>query len=189
MKTCKLCGDEKPYEEFHRDKKSPDGHVNRCKVCVKDLTKTHYQANREKKIAYQSEWSKNNREKTREYGRRHYERNAERLRPQKSLYSKSYAAANPDKRRMNEQARRGRKMSMTWEGIASWLELIQFYGDSCLKCGATDRLTLDHIVPLALGGAHSTNNFQILCQSCNSAKGARNSIDYRSYPKLVAILE
>jgi 5-methylcytosine-specific restriction endonuclease McrA len=41
----------------------------------------------------------------------------------------------------------------------------------CERCGATEDLTLDHVVPLARGGASSLANAQVLCRSCNSAKG------------------
>lgn len=46
-------------------------------------------------------------------------------------------------------------------------------GHTCLHCGATDSLTLDHILPYSLGGPDSLDNLQTLCRSCNSRKGAR----------------
>jgi hypothetical protein len=40
-------------------------------------------------------------------------------------------------------------------------------------CGAVDRLTVDHVVPLARGGTNDPTNLQVLCLSCNTRKGAR----------------
>lgn len=40
----------------------------------------------------------------------------------------------------------------------------------CEYCGADENLTVDHIYPLSKGGAHSEENFQCLCWSCNRAK-------------------
>jgi hypothetical protein len=40
-------------------------------------------------------------------------------------------------------------------------------------CGATNSLTVDHIVPLARGGTNAYENMQVLCVSCNSRKGSR----------------
>lgn len=46
-------------------------------------------------------------------------------------------------------------------------------GHACLHCGATDRLSLDHIHPWSLGGEDTLENLQTLCRPCNSRKGAR----------------
>jgi hypothetical protein len=43
----------------------------------------------------------------------------------------------------------------------------------CLHCGATENLSIDHIYPWSKGGLHEMDNFQTLCRSCNSKKGAR----------------
>lgn len=42
----------------------------------------------------------------------------------------------------------------------------------CLKCGTTENLTVDHIVPKFRGGLDGTDNLQTLCKSCNMKKGA-----------------
>jgi 5-methylcytosine-specific restriction endonuclease McrA len=39
--------------------------------------------------------------------------------------------------------------------------------------------TLDHVYPLALGGTHEMGNFQLLCQSCNSRKGAKHPSGFK----------
>lgn len=46
-------------------------------------------------------------------------------------------------------------------------------GNKCLQCGSSDNLTIDHIVPIALGGKNHINNYQTLCQPCNLAKGKK----------------
>lgn len=35
-KNCKACGDWKPFEEYTRDRTRSDGHLSRCKRCVKE---------------------------------------------------------------------------------------------------------------------------------------------------------
>ncbi len=46
-------------------------------------------------------------------------------------------------------------------------------GNACLKCGARDDLTLDHIHPWSLYGPDTDENLRTLCRSCNSSKGAK----------------
>jgi hypothetical protein len=41
----------------------------------------------------------------------------------------------------------------------------------CVKCGGTERLEFDHIVPVAKGGSNTERNIQLLCETCNRAKG------------------
>ena len=54
-------------------------------------------------------------------------------------------------------------------------------GERCARCGWWGHsvfLTLDHIVPQALGGNDELFNLQLLCWHCNGLKGARIA-DYR----------
>lgn len=43
----------------------------------------------------------------------------------------------------------------------------------CARCGATDDLEVDHVIPYSKGGAHEEDNFQCLCSKCNRRKGAQ----------------
>jgi hypothetical protein len=43
----------------------------------------------------------------------------------------------------------------------------------CVHCGDTEQLSLDHIIPWALGGGDDPENLRTLCRQCNSRKGAR----------------
>jgi 5-methylcytosine-specific restriction endonuclease McrA len=48
----------------------------------------------------------------------------------------------------------------------------------CACCGKKRNLAVDHIVPLAKGGTNWPNNLQLLCTSCNCAKGAKDPITF-----------
>jgi hypothetical protein len=41
----------------------------------------------------------------------------------------------------------------------------------CVRCGSPSELEFDHIIPLAMGGANTERNLQLLCAGCNRAKG------------------
>lgn len=44
MKTCKNCGQEKPYSEFYKQN-ATDGYAPRCKECVKARVRENYREN------------------------------------------------------------------------------------------------------------------------------------------------
>jgi hypothetical protein len=45
-------------------------------------------------------------------------------------------------------------------------------GGACVLCGDAFELQFDHVIPVALGGAATVENLQVLCGPCNRAKGA-----------------
>lgn len=51
----------------------------------------------------------------------------------------------------------------------------------CCKCGSKGRPSVDHIVPLSMGGEHEWDNLQLLCKKCNTSKGNREQVDYRGF--------
>lgn len=52
-------------------------------------------------------------------------------------------------------------------------EVIARDGHRCRYCGATDDLTIDHLIPRCRGGNDKPSNLVVACRSCNSSKGAR----------------
>ena len=88
-----------------------------------------------------------------------------------------------DRRRSNDHARRARKKGNTVTSAALLGDIIERDGLLCGACGVSVDLALawpdpfsksvDHIVPLARGGAHSLENCQLMHLRCNISKGAR----------------
>jgi 5-methylcytosine-specific restriction endonuclease McrA len=80
-------------------------------------------------------------------------------------------------------AARRRALAFGYEGehftLEEWLALVEFYGHRCLRCGTTERLSVDHVVPLSLGGSNAIDNIQPLCEMCNSLK-SDTIADYRA---------
>lgn len=46
-------------------------------------------------------------------------------------------------------------------------------GGICIECSSEEDLTVDHVIPVILGGKTNPDNLQTLCRSCNSRKGSR----------------
>lgn len=111
----------------------------------------------------------------RAYGREHYRKHRERYRAQGRAWwssQKAKVAAIKHRRRARLKSNGG---SYT---AAEWAAMLEWFGYCCLSCGAMSDLTVDHVIPLALGGANLIANLQPLCRSCNSQKHA-HTLDYR----------
>lgn len=70
----------------------------------------------------------------------------------------------------NKQKRRGAEGTYTKE---EWENKKKKYNYSCVCCKRKKpeiKLTVDHIIPIKLGGTNYIDNIQPLCQSCNSHK-------------------
>lgn len=51
-------------------------------------------------------------------------------------------------------------------------EVFRRDGGRCAVCGTDELLQFDHVIPVALGGASTPENLQLLCAPCNREKGA-----------------
>jgi hypothetical protein len=61
---------------------------------------------------------------------------------------------------------------------AQWKALCDLFDKHCVCCLRVRKLTVDHILPVALGGSNDIKNIQPLCKRCNLIK-SRKYIDYR----------
>lgn len=100
-----------------------------------------------------------------------------------SIRAKEYQHNNRERvleiRRISQAHRRARKKGEYGRfNDADWKEILEKYGNKCLKCGLTEDLQPDHVIPLSMGGKHDVSNIQPLCGSCNRRKQATIA-DYR----------
>jgi len=56
-------------------------------------------------------------------------------------------------------------------------KLLELFDRRCFKCGAEERLDIDHHIPIILGGHLVPGNLVVLCKRCNNAKGERRPSD------------
>jgi 5-methylcytosine-specific restriction endonuclease McrA len=104
----------------------------------------------------------------------------------KEEFTASNKKPSPSERRhkrIEKGIRRARMKGVAYEAIDP-LQVFDRDSWKCQRCGCKtppsfrgsyDRREpeLDHVVPLALGGAHVWANVQLLCRNCNAAKGWR----------------
>ncbi|GGM04843.1 hypothetical protein GCM10010099_21190 [Streptomyces cinereus] len=94
---------------------------------------------------------------------------------------RDYQRRNPEKVRAWRQ-RRGARIRATSltdrQETISYRELI--VNDPCVYCGSQCE-AVDHIQPVALGGADNWENLAPVCVSCNSSKQAKDLLHYLLY--------
>jgi len=49
---------------------------------------------------------------------------------------------------------------------------------ACCYCGSAEHLSVDHLIPRKRGGANCGDNIVWACRSCNSAKGAKDALEW-----------
>lgn len=55
-----------------------------------------------------------------------------------------------------------------------WAAIVASHGGRCAYCATRpERLTVDHVIPISKGGAHTASNVVPACRACNARKGAR----------------
>jgi hypothetical protein len=130
-------------------------------------------ANPEKRKAIHRKYTVTHPEKKQENCRLHRERHPEFHKKRLIEWRK----LNPAKNREYVANRRARTVgsggNITADQIA---ELYDRQKGKCAGCRQSvgDDFHLDHVMPLALGGAHSIENAQILCALCNQRKHAKH---------------
>ena len=210
-KVCSKCKEKKHVSEYHKGDKS-DGLSSSCKECKNAWTREYKKRNRkmlrEKDKEYREteqgkhnakirmrRWrasSEENREKTRKYARDYYHNNKEKCASRQKEWRKT-----PEGRKkllIQLERRRDRKNNviadLTSKGIDYLLEVQDH------RCGKCEReftkelpITLDHIKPLRLGGNLTIGNVQLLCRSCNSSKGTKDTRYIPELPRNLTIKE
>lgn len=198
-KQCSKCKEVKSVSEFYTDNSRPSGLYPSCKNCHKG----YYKSNRSTIIARILSYT--DKDKKREYDKKrrlekkddikkekqlYFQNNKERLLEKFKLYRESnlekaraYARKwkHEHKEKVNAATNRRRARIKGNGGnitAEEWKSVLNRYGNKCLKCGSTDRIEMDHVVPIALGGINEISNVQPLCRICNARKNNRIE-DYR----------
>lgn len=84
-----------------------------------------------------------------------------------------------------EQQRRRTRARQNYVPAKVRAAVLERDGQQCLLCGATEDLTIDHIVPAAQGGTSEADNLQTLCAACNRTAKGMSGVDFRKpYEKL-----
>lgn len=187
MKNCRECGiglveEENWYPSYVRKQ----NHI--CMECAKARVRQYCAEHREARAAYQRQYYAGHREEKKAYMRQYHAENAEHIAEQRRGYREknrahlaecdlAWARANMGKAHEKCRRRRALKANAT---IGPVDEAAIYERDKvCIYCGSGEDLTLDHLTPLANGGAHTQDNLGVACRSCNSRKGTKTYEEFR----------
>ena len=156
------------FDQFRPEDRRSKYCSEECKkLVVKERREAWYLDNREKHLKQCKEWR---------------EKNPDRWRDINNAGVKEWRAKNPDKVKSQRYARRVREKEAHVEHVSIDV-LIRRDRGKCMLCGDPVNLTaergtrrapsIDHVVPLSLGGEHSYENCQLAHIECNSKKGNR----------------
>jgi 5-methylcytosine-specific restriction endonuclease McrA len=112
------------------------------------------------------------REYFKKYRERNLEKERERGRKGSALFRKRHPERIKEWRKKWEKTEKCkeyyRKNRKKYRKSNIWLNKIaKRDGMVCKGCGATENLTINHIMPRCVGGKYSYSNLEILCQECN----------------------
>ena len=198
MKTCTVCGEEKPLDEFYaRMRYGALRPYARCKECLKAYERERYEPHpkprqtAEDKKARVSRWQKANRGKMSQWKRtsrekkldqykardaEYYQRAKEQIRQRLAIWRD----ANREVVRLRSKASTLARRAKGWRGD---LKAIGLAVQDCLEgyrigdrywdvyeSRLIDEPTIDHIVPVSAGGTHTLENFCVTSHALNSSK-------------------
>lgn len=194
---CKICKIVKSADLFTLSKSTKTGIESRCKQCYRDVTRErrgglnpktverHALAKEDKfrcglcnKIQELKEKVKDgccyqcNRRKARINSKKYY--NTEKRREQ----SKKYAHRERTDRHKRRARLRDAIGNFTKEQLKARFE---YHGDRCIYCKSTNRVTVEHMIPLCRGGTNWASNIAPSCYHCNTSKGKRTHKEFLDY--------
>ena len=104
------------------------------------------------------------------------------------LAENGWATLEGDRVRLHQHNPRvASKKGRLWKGIprhnrrgipAEIREQVAPPGVACVACGSTERIEVDHIVPVSRGGSDDIENLQPLCLKCNRSKSAKTMDEF-----------
>jgi len=147
-----------------------NGHQIRAK------RRAYHQRNRERENEARRHRYRANAEAERARAREYYQRNRQACQRRHQQWYARNREREIMRRRIQRAVDKGAHSTMT---LKAWNWLKRHWRYRCAYCGAeetlTERLTLDHVVPLSRGGADVVANVVPACARCNCAKGEQHA--------------
>lgn len=192
-KVCKICNISQPLDKFHNKKGGKLGRRTECKACRKKgkentdeaakqrkhkwyidnkkrilkERKDQYVVNQKDKLNYQKEYRKKNLERVKKYQAKYYIKNKH----ASAENGRRWRRANRDRSNSYARKRWDAEKNINLPYTVKDEQITRcVFNNMCAKCGGTNKLCIDHHLPLSRGYGLSIKNAVLLCNSCNSKK-------------------
>lgn len=168
------------YDREHREEKKE--YYEQHKEEKLEYNKQYYEENKEEISQKAKEYREKNKEEIKAKKKKHYDENRKQILAQKREYHRN----NPH----IEINNRAKRLAATGNATITkddWLAIMFSNNWRCYYCEVEltkDNRSVDHVIPLALGGAHHISNLVPSCIPCNSSKGDRELEEWDSFHKL-----
>jgi len=186
FKVCKACGQCKSLDEFYRLQR---WHHGVCKACY-NLKIRKYRLEHIAEIRAGSRMRSRreritNPERVRGRGKKYDDQHKAEHSIRGRIYRAAHKSELAQKQRLYQQTAKGRmvyrngchnrRARMSGAGITpdQWRTIVSNQDRRCYWCRhkfGEAKLTIDHVIPLSLGGPHERANIVAACKPCNSSK-------------------
>ena len=122
---------------------------------------------------------------------KHYESNKEAIKRRAMEWEKSkgpeyskirhavWRSKNRDAARSHVRKRRELLKLAGELSVESLKSRLDYYGWKCIYCGSSDKLEVEHRIPLSRGGTNLPANLVPACKSCNCKKGTKTETEFK----------
>ena len=184
-----------------------DGKRRTKGMCDKCYYRWHYQQNKQKYIDRANNWRNNNSEQYRKtrviisrrkrasrteaqkkaVNRQEWQRKVSYMtdseRETRRQRSQEWYRSHKDSphRRLIAKNAKHRRRTVEKQGSitkSEWESTLERYGGKCAYCGSSSEIQMDHIIPVKMGGTHTSDNIVPACRPCNRSKSGRLLSDW-----------
>lgn len=181
VKQCTKCKFWWPLWHYRHDHKGRGkyGRLAQCKDCCRMKLRAWRNLNPHKQAEYYRNNLDQEQERSRLKRRRQWAENPEKMRTQQRERRRVNHERTLEQARQSRYKRKALKQKSRVGPVPTLSELLDKQGKRCAYCKTKQGpFHLDHIMPLSLGGPHTADNVQALCQPCNQKKYNKHPLDF-----------
>ena len=208
-KVCPKCKQQLPATTEYFRLRTNGKIQSYCIPCDKEHKKELYEKDKTRQQEIRRQYYKDNKEKFQEYSKiyniehkeelsiymsNYYQKNKEKIKEAAKEWAKNNKKRLKEYQRVYQCARREKKQKLDIDNYYTpeqWKLVQEFFEHSCVYCGKKVKLTMDHFIPVIMGGKTELKNIVPACLPCNSSKSGKHPMEWcdtTTYKYLSALL-